>query len=74
MLSSPGSRSKIWEALHLKIGKAGENRGQIVAHVDVDTVTGFDDAEDGSDLGAAGRLEFSARLLLSASSGIPGSV
>jgi hypothetical protein len=50
MLSSPDSRSKIWEPLDLKFGKAGENRGQIVADGDADTATGLDDAEDGSDL------------------------
>jgi hypothetical protein len=49
MLSSPGSRSKICEALDRKIGKP---RGQIVGHGDVDT--GFDDAEDGRDLGPQG--------------------
>ncbi len=52
MLSSPGRRSKVWEALDRNIGKPGQNRGQIVAHWDVDASAGFDDREDGGDFGS----------------------
>jgi hypothetical protein len=50
--SSPGRKSKIGEALDRRIGKPGENRGQIVAYGDVDATTGFDGGEDGSDFGS----------------------
>jgi len=50
--SSPGRKSKIREALDRRIGKPGENRGQIVAYGDVDATTGFDGGEDGSDFGS----------------------
>jgi hypothetical protein len=64
--------------------KTGEDRRQVFAHGDVPASAGFDDGEDGGDFRSGllaadvdpvfatdryGRMEFSARLLLSSSSG-----
>jgi len=39
--SNPSSGNKVWEALNRKIGKAWENRGQIVAHWEFQPAAAF---------------------------------
>jgi hypothetical protein len=41
MLGDPRSRSKVWEALDRKIGKPGENRGQIVTNWEFQPAAAF---------------------------------
>jgi len=80
----PRSGSKVREALDGKIGKPRENRSQIVAHWEFQPAAAFHDRENRRHLRsrlstamciqffqprATGRIEFSARLLLSSSSG-----
>src|SRR6266496_2133432 len=84
MPGDPCSGRKVWEALDREIGKPRENRGQIVAHWEFQPAATFHDRENRRNLGpacglpmciqffrprATGRIEFSARLLLSSSSG-----
>jgi hypothetical protein len=84
MLGDPRSGSKVWEALDREIGKPGENRDQIVANWEFQlrqlSTTDRIAATSGPACGlpmciqffrprATGRIEFSARLLLSSSSG-----
>ena len=84
MLGDPRSGSEVWEVLDRDIGKSGENRCQIVTHGDFQPTAAFHDRKDRRDLRSrvrtadvypvlpaqgTGRMEFSARLLLSSSSG-----
>ena len=46
MPGDPRSGRKLWEALDREIGKAGENRGQIVAHREFQPATAFHDREN----------------------------
>src|SRR5208283_869238 len=76
--------SKLWETPDREIGKPGENRGQVIAHREFQPATALHDRENRCNLGsclrtadvypvfrprATGRLEFSARLVLSSNSG-----
>ena len=79
MLGGPRCGSKAWEALDRAISEPGENRGQIVTNWESQPAAGFHGRENRRNLGpayglpmciqflrprAAGRIEFSARLLL----------
>ena len=46
MLGDPRSGSKVWEPLDREIGKSGEDRGQIVAHRELQPPTAFHDREN----------------------------
>ena len=52
MLRGPGSRGELGEAMDGRVGEAGEDSGQVIAHGDVDAAAGFDDGEDGGDFGS----------------------
>src|SRR6266478_1632326 len=82
----PGCRSKVGQLLNADVGQARENSGQILANRNMKPAAGFHNRHNGCDLrsglrtanvdpvflpSATGRIEFSARLLLSSSSGIP---
>ncbi len=84
MLRSPSSGSELWKALDREIGEPWQDRRQIVPHGKLHSAAAFYYGEDGCDLRsglwaahvnpvlrptATGRIEFSARLLLSSSSG-----
>src|SRR5450755_2606340 len=84
MLGGPQSGSKVWKATDREIGKPGENRGKVIARRDLQPTAAFHDRENRCDLRSAcglpmwiqffrpratGRMEFSARLLLSSSPG-----
>jgi hypothetical protein len=43
VLGDPRSGGKVWEALDREIGKPGENRGQLVAHGELQPATAFHD-------------------------------
>jgi hypothetical protein len=51
MLGDPRSGSKVCEALDRAISKPGKNRGQIVAHSEVQSVAAFNDRENRRNLG-----------------------
>src|SRR5208283_4115542 len=80
----PHSGSKVWKAPDREISEPGENRGQVIAHRDLQprqlSTTERIAATFGPACGlpmcnqffrprATGRIEFSARLVLSSSSG-----
>ena len=84
MLGDPRSGRKVWKELDCDIGNAGKDRGQIVAHRELQrqqvSTTERVAATFGPACGlpiwiqffrprATGRIEFSARLLLNSSSG-----
>ena len=46
MLGDPHSGSKIWKAADRKIGKPGEDHGQIVAQRELQSPTAFHDREN----------------------------
>ena len=52
MLDDPRSGSKVWEALDRKIGKPGENCGQVVAHREFQPAAAFHDRENRRNLGS----------------------
>src|SRR6266568_1615808 len=84
MPGGPHSGSEIWEAPDRETGKPGENRGKVIAHRDSQPTAAFHDRENRRNLRscqwtadvqptfrprATGRMEFSARLVLSSNSG-----
>ena len=83
MPGDPHSRSKVWKALGREIGKPRENRGKVFAHGEFQPAAAFHDREyrrNGPASGlpmcnqffrprATGRIEFSARIVLSSNSG-----
>lgn len=84
MQGNPHRGSKVWKTPDRKIGKAGENRGKIVARRDLQPTAAFHDRENRRNLRsrlwaamcnqffrprAIGRMGFSARLVLSSNSG-----
>ena len=46
MLGSPYSGSKDWKAADREIGKPGENRGEVIAHRDLQPTAAFHDREN----------------------------
>src|ERR1039458_8105232 len=52
MLGDPRSGSKLCEALDREIGKPGENRGQIVAHWEVQPAAALHDPKNEHNLGS----------------------
>src|ERR1039458_5117918 len=84
MPGDPHSGSKVWKAPDREIGKPGKNRGEVIARGGLQPAAAFHDRENGRNLRsrlwaadvqpvfstqATGRMEFSARLVLSSSSG-----
>src|SRR6266704_2510256 len=84
MPGDPHNGSKVREAPNREIGKPGENRGNVIAHRDLQPTAAFHDRENRCNFRSAcglpmwiqffrpratGRMEFSARLLLNSSSG-----
>src|SRR6267378_2437742 len=84
MPGDPRSWSEFRKAPDREIGKPGQNRGQIVAHGDFQPPAAFHDRENRRNLRscqwtayvypvlatrATGRMEFSAKLVLSSNSG-----
>jgi hypothetical protein len=84
MPGDPHSGNKVWKAADREIGKAGENCGKVIAHRDLQPTAAFHDRENRRNLRprlwaadvqpilrprATGRVEFSARLVLSSNSG-----
>jgi hypothetical protein len=80
MPGDPHSGSKVWKAPDREIGKPGENRGKVIAHRDLQPTAAFHDRENRRNLRSRlwaadvqpilstksyGRMEFSARLVLS---------
>ena len=50
MLRDPRSGRKLWEALDREVSKSGENRGEIVAHSELQPAAAFHDRENGRNL------------------------
>jgi len=46
MLGDPHSGSKVWKAPDGEIGEAGENRGKVIAHRDLQPAAAFHDREN----------------------------
>ena len=85
MPGDPHSGSKVWKAPDREIGKPGENRGKAIAHRDSQPAAALHDRENRRDLRSChwaadvqpilstksypGRMEFSARLVLTSNSG-----
>ena len=46
MLGDPRGGSKAWEAPDWEIGKPGENRGEVIAHRDLQPSAAFHDREN----------------------------
>ena len=84
VLDCPGCGREFCEPLNRDVSKAGQNGGQVFADRNLQPTAGFNDGQDGRHFWpgllaptwiqffrprATGRIEFSARLLLSSNSG-----
>lgn len=84
MFFGPGGRRDFRDTLKRRVCQSWEDAGEVVAHRDFESAAAFNDGEDCCDarpglfaadmdpVGSAqgdGRIEFSARLVLSSSSG-----